>query len=136
MNDLATTNPELLNEWNYDKNEITPQQVTYGKIGKCGGNVVCAVANGRRQLPLGQVIKNRMSALQKELSISVSEKALAYYLSQYFDIEENVKFDLSNKMELDIYIPALKIGIEYDGRQWHRDVEKDLKRMNYVYSTG
>lgn len=57
VNDLATTNPELLNEWNYDKNEITPQQVTYGKIGKCGGNVVCAVANGRRQLPLEQVIK-------------------------------------------------------------------------------
>lgn len=30
-NDLATTNPELLKEWNYERNmDITPQSVTAG----------------------------------------------------------------------------------------------------------
>ena len=29
-NDLATTNPELLDQWDYQKNDISPQQVSHG----------------------------------------------------------------------------------------------------------
>lgn len=137
VNDLATTNPELLNEWNYEKNEITPQQATYGKNRKVWWK--CSVCGREWQATIASRASYQKTGCphcKKELSISVSEKTLAYYLSQYFDIEENVNFDSSNKMELDIYIPALKIGIEYDGRQWHRDVEKDLKKDELCLQHG
>ena len=29
------------------------------------------------------------------------------------------------KSEIDVFIPSLSIGIEYDGRVWHKNIEKD-----------
>ena len=40
INDLATTNPDLAKEWNYDKNiDLTPYDVTAGSRKKYGGGV-------------------------------------------------------------------------------------------------
>lgn len=55
INDLATTNPELLEEWDYGKNSISPQQVTtmssklvWWKCKKCGYSWQSSVANKSR----------------------------------------------------------------------------------------
>ena len=34
VDDLATTNPEILKEWNYEKNDILPTSVTKGSSRK------------------------------------------------------------------------------------------------------
>ena len=48
INDLATVNPELAKEWNYEKNgELKPTMVTRGSQKKYGGNVR-KVMNGRQ----------------------------------------------------------------------------------------
>lgn len=40
INDLATSNPELSEEWNYEKNNnLTPYDVTAGSHKRCGGCV-------------------------------------------------------------------------------------------------
>ena len=31
-------------------------------------------------------------------------------------------------MELDLFFPELNLGIEYDGRAWHKNLERDLKK--------
>ena len=33
-----------------------------------------------------------------------------------------------NSLELDIFIPSLRIGIEYDGERWHQNAEKDFQK--------
>ena len=128
VNDLATTNPEILEEWNYEKNKITPHQITYGtnkKVWwKCKkGHEWQATIASRAGYQ-----KTECPYCKKELRVSVREKALSYYLSRHFKIEENKRFSWLNKMEIDIYIPELNLGIEYDGCQWHRNTERDLKK--------
>ena len=52
------------------------------------------------------------------------------------DTKNGFKDLFSNTMELDIYIPSLKIAIEYDGYFWHKNKEnKDLqKNKKYSYT--
>lgn len=56
---------------------------------------------------------------------SFIEKVIAFYIAKYFDIQENYRPDFLNGKEIDIYIPTLKTGIEYDGYYYHLDVDKD-----------
>ena len=52
------------------------------------------------------------------------------------EIIKNERKLLSNQYELDIYIPELKIGIEFNGNYWHSDIQKEpeyhqLKTLSY-----
>ena len=72
--------------------------------------------------------KEKMSI---EYGTSFPENAVAFYLSQCFDLEQNVRFPWLKKSELDIFIEILNTAIEYDGEYFHRnksqrDREKDL----------
>lgn len=63
--------------------------------------------------------------------VSIPEKMIYYYLSQYFDnIKEQYRPDFLNGKEIDIFIPSLQIGIEYDGYRWHKDADKDILKNN------
>ena len=64
--------------------------------------------------------------LQKNTSFG--EQVLYYYLSNCFEDIENRYNDYG--FEIDIYIPSLKLGIEYDGFISHRDVKRDIKKQN------
>ena len=66
-----------------------------------------------------------------EYGTSFPENAVAFYLGQFFDLEQNVRFSWLKRSELDIFIEELNIAIEYDGEYFHRnksqkDNEKDL----------
>lgn len=51
---------------------------------------------------------------------SIPEIYLHYYLKQVFpDTQRAVTFDWLGKRSIDIYIPSLYLGIEYDGIYWH-----------------
>lgn len=60
-------------------------------------------------------------------TFSASEKEVLKFLQEFYPnkIDENRKFNNKNgkRFELDIYIPALKIGIEFDGLYWHSDTK-------------
>lgn len=52
INDLATTNPDLAKEWNYDKNiDLTPYDVTAGSRKKYGGGV-------KKDMPMSSSLSN------------------------------------------------------------------------------
>ena len=53
--------------------------------------------------------------------ISKSEQEIADFIEQYMPIVRNDRTILSNKKELDIYIPSLQIAIEYNGMVWHSE---------------
>ena len=62
--------------------------------------------------------------------ISVDEKKIVSYVRSIYsgEIIENYKVD---KKEIDIYLPKLKIGIEYNGLYWHSELNKN---KNYHYN--
>ena len=129
VNDLATTHPDLLKEWDYEKNKLTPQQVTYGKNVKVWWKCLKGHSWFATIASRAGAQKTGCPECKKELRISLPEKALAFYLAQTFPIEESKHFPfLKNKKEIDIFIPSLKLGIEYDGQQWHKKTELDFAK--------
>lgn len=132
INDLATTHPQLAKEWHPSKNmPLTPDQVTYGKgkkvwwvcpngheypatiLHRASGGTNCPICNSGRQT-------------------SFAEQAVYYYVKKVFPDAISRYTDIFDKgMELDIYIPSIRLGIEYDGMAWHKADKRSRETKKY-----
>lgn len=128
-NDLQTVNPALAKEWNYEKNDdLKPEEFTANSNKdvwwKCSKGHVWHASIANRSKGNGCPVCN------SERKTSFPEYALAYYLKRSgLDVVHSYR---AKGYELDIYIPSLKIAIEYDGYYWHKnrmrkDIEKNYK---------
>ena len=129
FNDLATKNPSIAKEWDYERNgDLKPTDVTPGS-----NRVVWW------RCPAGHEYKARIfnrtfygtgcPKCNAERKTSFPEKAVFHYIKQVFkDTKENIGFPWLGRMELDIYIPSISTAIEYDGYSWHRNREHDKKK--------
>ena len=121
-NDFATIHPELLSEWNYDKNTFVPNELlpSSGKKAwwKCEKGHEWETSLNNRHNGTGCPI------CAKEANSSFPETAIAFYLSKCITVESRKKI---YKKEVDIYIPSLSLGIEYDGQFYHNN-DKVQKR--------
>ena len=132
---LAEERPDLLKEWDYEKNNelgIYPDKVTCGSHRKvwwhcikCGHRwlaVISSRALAGRGCP-GCVASNQTS---------FAEQAIYYFLEMYFPNEVKNRYKLKDEkgfIEADIYLPKLGIVIEHDGFHWHKTKqEKDLMK--------
>ncbi len=127
FNDLETLNPELAKEWHPSKNGIlTPADVTassgksvwwqckYGHEWKAS---VCNRKAGRGCPQCADMLRT-----------SFPEQAIFYYIKKEFpDAVNGYKDIFSSSMELDIFIPSLKVGIEYDGKVYHSNSNNQLR---------
>lgn len=101
------------------------------KTGKHERQWLCQCVCGRKKIILESNLKAYKSLTCGLCSnrISIPEKAIYYYLSKIFsDIEENYRPDFLNGKEIDIYIPTIKLGIEYDGERWHKNIQADIDK--------
>ena len=127
-NDLATVNPVLAAQWHPTKNGmLSPQDVVAGTnrkvwwLGACGHEWLAPI--GARNYGQGCPI------CFKGKRISFQEKSIFYYVKKHFDdVQENVRLPFLGSLEIDVYIPSIKTGIEYDGDHWHTDLEKDQRK--------
>ena len=55
---------------------------------------------------------------------SLIEKEIREYINQYYETENNTRKYLDGK-EIDIFIPKLNIGIEFNGNFWHNEYGKE-----------
>lgn len=133
----------LLNEWDYEKNEMRPYEVARSsgkykvawKCGKCGYQWKL-IPNSRIKVSSDGSIKvSECPMCLKEKQTSFPEQAIYYYVSKVF--EDAVNGDKSTiGMELDIFIPSLMTAIEYDGYAWHKDAKKDLRKNALCTQNG
>ncbi len=139
INDLATTHPQLAKEWHPTKNApLTPDKVTYGKgkkvwwicsegheyqatiLHRASGGTNCPICNAGRQT-------------------SFAEQAVYYYVKKVFpDAISRYSEIFDNGMELDIFIPSIKLGIEYDGMAWHKadKIPREKKKYKICKENG
>jgi len=131
-NDFKTTHPELMAEWDWEANnaiELYPNKISYGadKI----ANWKCSRGHRWKAVIYSRTGGDKVGCphCNKENRTSFPEKAIAFYISKFFpDIIENYRVPEFGKNELDIFIPCLRIGIEYDGSHWHKKTEKDIAK--------
>ena len=109
------------------------------KSGKHERQWICRCTCGRTKSILEANLKS-LKSLSCGLCgnrISVPEKAILFYLSFLFsNIEENYRPEFLEGKEIDIFIPELKLGIEYDGEHWHREIDKDIWKNTVCNSNG
>lgn len=125
--------PWLLQEWDFDTNnslgvfpeKLGSQSNTYA-YWKCKyGHKWKAKINNRyngRGCP----------ECRKGLKTSFPEQAVYFYVKQkYPDAINSYKEIFTNGMELDVFIPSERIGIEYDGQAWHKDESLEKEKRKY-----
>ena len=133
-NDLLTKYPNIAEEWDNDKNDLSPSEViakskykAFWICNKCGHRWQTTVAH-RTSAKTGCPECNRV------FQTSFPEKAIAYYLERHFgNIVTNSKQILDGKYELDIFIPEILTAIEYDGIAWHKK-KSSKKREQAKYN--
>ena len=133
-NDFATKHPELLKEWNYEKNSklgLKPDEIVLGgknKIWwKCekGHEWQTTIAARIRNKNL----YNKCPICSSYLRTSIPEKIIYYYLLKlYPKTIANFKPDWLKPKELDIFIPERNIAIEYDGCYYHKNKKQDIEK--------
>ena len=121
-NDLRTVNPVWVEEWNYEQNgDLKPENCTVssGKLvwWRCKRGHEWKTTINDRNNGGGCPICNYGR------KTSFPEYALLYYLKKHG--LETVHSYKENGYELDIYIPSLKVAVEYDGYYWHKDKKKN-----------
>lgn len=118
-NDLATTHPELAQEWHPTKNSpLMPQNVFAGSAQKVWWK--CPNGHEYQASLLHRSQGTNCPHCNAGRQTSFAEQAVFYYIKQlYPDAQNRVQGLLGQRMELDIYIPSIHLAIEYDGSFWH-----------------
>ena len=132
-NDLATTNPMLAKEWNYEKNgDLKPTQVVEASNKKVWWK--CKKGHTWKATIAHRTNGTGCPVCSKDIQTSFPEQAIFYYLSKYFENVENRY--IIDKNECDIYLKDYKLAIEYDGQTWHKDINKDIKKITNLNNFG
>ena len=122
------SNSNLIDEWDWEENNglgFNPSKITLGSGKKTWW--ICKLCGHHYQASVDQRSRGRgCPNCAKIYQTSSQELKLYYYVKQYFSNAISGYNDRNNNItEIDIYIPDLHIGIEYDGSRWHKDVQKD-----------
>lgn len=133
-NDFATKHPELLKEWNYEKNDkldIKPDEIILG--GKVKFWWKCEKGHEwQSSIPArirNDKLYNRCPICSSYLRTSIPEKIIFYYVHKKFSKTiANYKPEWLKPKEVDIFIPELNVGIEYDGYYYHKDIKHDIEK--------
>ena len=127
VNDFASRYPELAKEWHPTKNApLTAEDVSFAS----GKKAWWICKNGHEyQMIIGNKAKGRRCPVcSRRRRTSFPEQAFFYYLKKaYPDAINSYKDIFSGGMELDIYIPSIRMGVEYDGRLFHRKTDNVLR---------
>ena len=120
FNDLKSFYPNLAKEWDYELNDKKPEELSLGTNYKA--HWICSKGHKYMAGVPDRRLGDGCPTCSKRLRISLNEKIIYYYIKKLFpDTIGSYKADWLGRMEIDIFIPSLKFGIEYDGQRWHMD---------------
>ena len=124
----VSDNAQLMTEWDWEKNiSVSPEETKLGSEKRIWW--ICPKGHSWNTTVATRVRGCNCPTCSKEYKTSIPEQAIFYYCQKYFpDSINSYKTEWLQKSEIDIYIPSLGLGIEYDGRAWHKNIEKDVAK--------
>ena len=128
-NNLAALVPEVVDEWVYSEHHLTPSDVSchskemvHWKCKK--GHEFDKRVTDRITKENGELRLRKCGECFKFARTSIAEQIIYYYVKKVFPDAINTYKKLG--FEIDVFIPSIDIGIEYDGSYYHKDtLEKD-----------
>lgn len=130
---LLSNYPDLAAQWHPTKNKnISPDDVTAGSSRKAWW--ICEKGHEWEAVISSRVSGRGCPYCNYEHSTSFPEQALYFYLSQVTYAINRYTF---LGREIDIYLPLLNIGIEYNGRYYHRNRQlQDWEKQMFLKEQG
>ncbi len=126
-NDLATVNPTLTKEWDYEKNrELNPNMVSAGSEKKVWWK--CEKGHEWQARIRDRNLGTNCPICAKELQTSFPEQSIYFYIKKLFP--DAINGDKHLGIEFDVFIPSINIAIEYDGVFWHKNKKTRDERKN------
>lgn len=137
---LAKTHPHIMGEWDFEKNIISPNEITAGFDGKTWWK--CKKCNNSWQaLTYNRTSKNHPQGCPKcakGQTSSRGEKEILSFLQKNFNGEiithGRITGAHGKQYELDMHIPEKKIAIEFNGVYYHSEkfVAKNYHHDKYM----
>jgi len=136
-NSLQTLNPELAKQWHPDKNgELTPNNVTTGTGKKVWW--ICERGHEWNATISSRTRGNGCPVCYQGKQTSFPEQAIYFYFVNIFN-DTLSRFKYGDKWEIDVFLPSLNFGIEYDGIFYHKKQKKinlDSQKEKYIFESG
>ena len=131
MKKLLSSYPHLVKEWHPTNNgDLTPNDITHGVEKKVWW--LCPKGHSHKSRIKDRTNKKSGCPYCSNQS-SQPEIRLLSELKWFFE-EVNNRYKVDG-VEIDIFLPNLNIGIEYDGNYWHKDKEDiDLEKNEFFLS--
>ena len=136
--DLESRFPEIAKEWDYSKNgDITPKDISYGSSKKFWWQ--CSKGHEWKTSVGHRISGEKCPICMSETSTSFPEQAILYYSKQIFNNTINrykpkwLTGIKQGQSEIDIFIPELNLGIEYDGELFHKDTSRDIIKDKLLF---
>lgn len=122
---------KLIEEWNYGKNKIKPEDMTMGK----GTKVWWKCKRGHEwQARIAERVRGTGCPFCKRQH---SLLEIRIYCELKKVVNNVIWCDRQNGIEKDIFLPDYKIVIETDGSYWHRNrFNKDLRKNSRLEALG
>ena len=136
-NDIETLHPEIKELWDFERNEKLGLDLkklstrsglkAYFKCSNCGK----PIEELRYIFSVTEHNSVFCNKCNRSIKTSIQEQTLYFYVKKLFDNAINGYKGLDyNNYELDIFLPDFNIGIEYDGRRWHKE-KKETDLIKY-----
>lgn len=122
---FAVLYPYLLEEWDYEKNDILPDKCFPNSSKKVWWRCKINPNHTWQASLISRAKKTGCPICKAEKKTSFSEQAIFYYLRKVFSNCKN-RYQLYGK-EVDIYVPEINLAIEYDGIYRHGNSSKIKK---------
>jgi hypothetical protein len=135
IDDLRSQHPELASQWSIKNAPLQADQFkTHSHqriVWECENNHEWeAVISGR-------VRGSNCPTCSAQAVTSKGERDVASFLSKLgLEVEMNNRQVLGGKSELDIFIPSLSIGVEYNGIYWHSEASGKDKDYHFRKHTA
>ena len=125
-NDLETLYPRLAEEWDYELNyPLLPTQIMAGSGKKIWWK--CKYGHSWKVSPNNRTSQySNCPTCSAERGTSFPEQAIYYYINQLIPAVNRYNI---NGAEIDIFIPRIRLGIEYDGIYFHNSKSSDEREQ-------
>ncbi|MGI1813943.1 zinc-ribbon domain-containing protein [Priestia sp. TGN 0903] len=133
---LLNMYPLIAEEWHSEKNSVKkPENYLPGSMEK----VWWKCSKGHEwQASINNRVYKKSNCPKCFGATSFNEQAVFFYIKKLFKDAEN-RYLVDKRTEIDIYIPTLKLGIEYDGLFFHskeENAKRDENKNKILYEKG
>jgi len=130
-NNLLVTHSKIVKEWDALKNgSLTPNEVTYGSKKKVWW--LCSKGHSYQMAIKNKTIQNQGCPNCTKQSSDPEIRILSELRWVFKEVKSRYRID---GKEVDIFLPAFNIGIEFDGSYWHKNkIDADIEKNKHLKS--